>query len=260
MFLFLSGYGLCKSFDKSGLQSYWWKKLTRIGIPWLIWCCLFFAISRCFDVLHDSSFILRYWYLEYLFVWYLLFWVCNKFFSKRVCLIVFAIAAVAMFFIWKNLQAEQSLSFVAGVALAEKERINIKERYISNNWRYTLPIILFVYATIFLALKQLPQLRSYGEESLLMKFVQLNIKFPYALSAILCVTLNKTLRLLNKLIFPVGILSLELYLVQMQFFTLIEGLFTVLVIISASVVLLSITLHYLGDMAIKVLKPTNIKF
>lgn len=259
MFLFLSGYGLSKSFDKSSLQSYWWKKLTRIGTPWLIWCCMFFAISRCFDFLHDSSFVLRYWYLEYLFIWYLMFWICNKLFSKRVCLIVFTIAAIAMFFIWKNLQAEQSLSFLAGVALAKMGRVNNKGKRSLNKWRFALPTVLFAYATIFLALKQMPQIRAYGEESLFMKFVQLNIKFPYAMAAITAVFLNNTPAWLNKMICPIGVLSLELYLVQTQFFTLIEGSFSALVIISASVIFLSIILHYLGDKAIKILNPINIK-
>lgn len=260
MFLFLSGYGLSKSFDKSGLESYWWKKLTRIGIPWLIWCCMFFAISRCVVVLHDSSIILRYWYLEYLFVWYLLFWVCNKLFSKRISLIVYAISAVAMFFLWKNLQAEQSLSFVAGVALAEMERANCQRKRSSSKWRFAMPIALFVYATIFLALKQMPQIRAYGEESLFMKFMQLNIKFPYAMAAITAVFLNNTPAWLNKMICPIGVLSLELYLVQMQFCAMIESSYSNLIIISISVVVLSVILYFLSERLITLLKPIKIPF
>lgn len=259
MFLFLSGYGLDKSYKQSGLRSYWWKKLTRIGVPWLIWCCIFFALSKAVNVLQDNYFFLRYWYLEYLFVWYVLFWVSNSLFSERVCIIVLSLSAILMFFIWPNLQAEQSLSFVSGVVFSRIEEKIVSKNY-DNKWKYVLPITLFLYATLFLIVKQFPSIRGFGEESLLMKFVQINIKYPYSIAIISMVILFKTPLWLNKIIHPVGLLSLELYLVQMQFFALINGSTNAFFCILFVVIILSIILYYLDIRLNKVLGSIKIHF
>ena len=73
MFLFLSGYGINESSHINGLESFWKKKIVRIGILYLLWCLLL-LILRIFDTMHFPIFP-RYWYLEYLVLWYFIYWV-----------------------------------------------------------------------------------------------------------------------------------------------------------------------------------------
>lgn len=261
LFLLLSGFGLNESYYHSGLVSFWWKKLTRIGVPWLIWCMMFFLIGLAVPSLSKTHFIIRYWYLEYLIIWCLVFWIGRKIVLRRKMFLTFiAVVSIIMFFIWPCLKAEQSLSFTLGVFLSESNhQVETVKNSKHKKWLCVLPIILFFYATMFLFIKQIPEIRAFGEESLLMKVVQMNIKLPYALSVVLFFVRKKVPQWVGKIMIPIGLLSLELYLVQMEFFPYIQGHLTVLLLVTAVVVMLSILLHYLVKIIDKPLKAVNIK-
>lgn len=261
LFLVLSGYGLNESYHNSGLTSFWQKKLTRIGVPWLIWCGLFLFIGLVVPSLSKKHFLIRYWYLEYLITWCLIFWTGRLVLRERKAFVVLlAISSVAMFFVWPTLQAEQSFSFLTGVLLSEGNR---RPKRITADkpvrWVKLLPYCLFVFATVFLVIKQLPIVRLYGEQSLLMKVVQLNIKLPYAMSLLSFFLLNTVPMWSQKLIMPAGVLSLELYLVQMMFFTNIQGRFWVLLVDVAVIIGFSLLLHYIAGKVNTLLKPVWVK-
>lgn len=261
LFLLLSGYGLNESYHHSGLISFWWKKLTRIGVPWFVWCAMFFIIGLAIPSLSKIHFIIRYWYLEYLIIWCFVFWFGRKVIRQSNMFLAFiAVISVVMFFIWPCLQAEQSLSFALGVAFSEKNhRAEGNKVALSKKWFKLLPIGLFVYATLFLFIKQMPEIRAFGEQSLLMKVVQLNIKLSYALSVTIFFVQRHVPEWLEKMMLPVGVLSLELYLVQMEFFPNIQGRLWVLLLVTVAVVVLSILLHYIVKLIDKPLKAIKIK-
>ena len=170
-----------------------------------------------------------------------------------------AIVSIIMFFIWPCLQAEQSLSFAFGVFLSESNhQVETVKNSKHKKWLWALPLILFAYATIFLFIKQIPEIRAFGEESLLMKVVLLNVKLPYALSVVLLFVRNKIPQWVGKIMIPVGLLSLELYLVQMEFFPYIQGRLSVLILVTAVVVVLSVVLHYLVKIIDKPFKAVKI--
>ena len=76
MFLILSGYGINESYKRKGLDKYWRNKATRILTPYLLWTVLLSVISLIEKL--DIHFPLRYWFLEYLFLWYLVYYLARK--------------------------------------------------------------------------------------------------------------------------------------------------------------------------------------
>ena len=259
LFLILSGYGMNESYYHSGLHSFWWKKVIRIGLPWLIWCSIFFVISSVESV-WKVQFLIRYWYLEYLVIWCLLFWLGRSILHDNQYLpMVFAVLSVVMFIVFPNLQAEQSLSFLTGIIMSERvHKVDKSHEGYYKRLTVFLPFLFFAYATVFLMVKQLPVIRAYGEESLIMKFVQLNIKLPYALSILLFYIKMSIPRWVDSLIMPIGLLSLELYLVQMMFFASIHGSFTRLLFVMVAIIGLSVILHFLVGKANKLLNRITI--
>lgn len=103
LFLFMSGYGLYKSYRNDNLDGYWEKKIERIYIPLLFAniigaltyhlilnhksdraMILFGIISKEFIIYNPVT-----WYLHYLFYWYLIFWIIHRFVKHQKCRIVF---------------------------------------------------------------------------------------------------------------------------------------------------------------------------
>lgn len=101
-FLFLSGYGLCMSYLKDGLNDFWGKRLKRILIPYAICEICLFAINfikgqkysfieylsmftgTTRNNLVDGSM----WYINFILILYVLFFVCFYLFSERTAIII----------------------------------------------------------------------------------------------------------------------------------------------------------------------------
>ncbi len=238
IFLFLSGYGLNESYLLKGLDGYWWKKIIRVVIPYFIWCGL--LALTVWLLPYDSPVFRRYWYLEYLFLWYSIFWISKKFIPKYADLLMIVIT-VCLFPFLRNIQSEQSFSFVLGVLVSDwKEKLYNKK---GMQW--------FIWATLcmlcgmfFLYLKQIPIVRAFGEESVVVKLVQLGIKLPCGLGIIIFVSKIYRDNLFWRLWGFLGVVSLELYLVQMPFPDYIQGSWLNLVKILGLVSILTILLHY----------------
>lgn len=85
LFLFLSGFGLMKSYDEKGLKSFWKKKITNVYFPYIIVAILQLLIYRITDpkktviTISGLSFGLNvdptYWYISYLLFWYIAFYI-----------------------------------------------------------------------------------------------------------------------------------------------------------------------------------------
>ena len=238
IFLFLSGFGLQESYRKNGIKLFWPKRLIRIIIPYLVWVVLLFLVSRLLKF--DAPLFPHYWYLDYLLLWYALFWI-SKFFPSKYSPLFLLLVTVSLFFVLRNIQTEQSLSFLGGMLLSENKHILGKWK--NRSW-FVLAFTFLIIGAGCLAIKQLPSCRSFGEESILMKLIQLGIKLPVGLSLIIATWLSYKEISLFKCLAYIGIISLELYLVQMQFPQFVQGSFRNLILALLTVGVLSIILHY----------------
>lgn len=252
IFLFLSGYGLNESYISKGLRHFWKNKLLRLLLPYFLW--LIILIPILYIMYGEVQWFYRYWYIEYMLIWYILFWLSKKLipdYSEHLLLIL----AFSSFFVFPNIMAEQSLSFVCGVLFSvNKEKLcGYSSRYYS-----IVAILLLFFGITCLALKQIDALRSFGEESLIIKSCQLGIKFPIGLSLILLYTSIKSKRVIETIFSVLGVLSLEIYLVQMPLYSSISGSFTKLIIVLCMVSVLVLVLNFCTRFLIKKLTSGNV--
>lgn len=241
IFLFLSGFGLQESYRKNGIKLFWPKRLIRIIVPYLVWVVLLFLMSRLLKF--DAPLFPHYWYLDYLLLWYALFWI-SKFFPSKYSTLFLLMVTVSLFFVLRNIQTEQSFSFLGGMLLSENKHVLGKWK--KRSW-FGLAFTCFIIGVGCLAIKQLPYCRSFGEESILMKIIQLGIKLPVGLSLIIATWLSYKEVSFFKCLTSIGIISLELYLVQMQFPQFVQGSLLKMVIALSIVVVLSLIIHYLSN-------------
>lgn len=241
IFLFLSGYGNNESFLKKG--QFLSTKLLKIAIPYWLLYLILIIVGKCESISFKSilSNLLLwktdFWFVGYIFKWYVIYLITvNYFYPYR--WIIFPIAALLSFFFLTPLESEQSLSFICGVYFSEKKKVIFSSQSKIN----LIAIILFCFASIALFLKQLPTIRNLD---ISLRFIQLMIKLPYAVSIIVLLKWIKPLRS-NPLLLFLAPLSYELYLVQMPLLDLINTSSTLLLSVTTlSVVFLSILFAYL---------------
>ena len=148
------------------------------------------------------------WYLNYLLTCYIVFYLVIRVpFLTKHKIIVFTVLSVASFFLLREIKAEQSMSFLTGIALSEyKESELIRKRL---NWKIGIPFLITGIAT--LAIKQTDFIRN--ADQIIYNFVQLLIKLPCGLG--LCLIIISIAKKLNLRIFAIiGAISYELYLVH----------------------------------------------
>lgn len=254
IFLILSGYGISESIKTKGLGYYWENRFMRILVPYLLWLPCFWIIigTTNLNCTLDVPFP-RYWYLEYLLIWYLLCWILVKYIPKWV-ICGLAVFAILSFLLFPCLQAEQSFSFLLGF-LASQKRSSLTK--ISKGQVLILALGLFVTGSIMLATKQLPMIRSFGENSILMKAIQLLIKGSFAISIIILLNLFEVSKSMNGVISALavfGTYSLEMYLVQMVFWNDINHSLFKLSIYLIITVIISLLIRYLSKLIVSKIK------
>ena len=246
IFLFVSGFGLAESNKSKGIRFFWEKKFVRILIPYLIWIPFFWLIVKVIPLNCTLTFpIPRYWYREYLFLMYVIFWLFAKWLPKYL-IVGLACMGLVSFFVFPCLQAEQSLSFLLGV-VASKYKAKLER--ITTIKSVILAIVLFVVGGMFLAVKQLPAIRMYGENSMVMKLVQIMMKCSFAISLVFVVNLIVESGKVSwgaKLLSTFGAYSLEVYLVQMTFWNSIYHSWAKLLLYLIITVAVSILIHHLS--------------
>ena len=219
MFLFLSGFGLAESFKKNGLDGFWKKKVLRIAIPYLIWIPIYHILIRVSPLgsINHLEIIPRYWFIEYLFILYIIFYITFRFFKEK-ALVTIAILGVFSFVWLNNLRAEQSFSFLCGLLFSNyKSQIsnwgNIKSMHIS--------LLLITIGLTALLIKQTPALKEYDLESKIICFLNLMTKLSVASGIILFFVYR--LPKGDTFFLSIGNISYELYLVHVPFFMVITG-------------------------------------
>lgn len=206
----------CSTYTGGGIAPYyyWWRK--RFITVWIPYIILQLIIYWPFHEFEFSSFILDLilikplyqngWYLQYLFMWYVIFYTVRRIgFLDRHRVIIFIAVSVVCFFTLREIKAEQSLSFLLGIILSEKK--DWQERL----FRIKCSILLIVFGVICLAIKQLPVIRL--SPQIIMNLVQLGVKLPVGFGLmILAFWMLKRIQLRG--LYLVGIMSYELYLIH----------------------------------------------
>ena len=126
LFLFCSGYGLMTSYYQKGLKGFWRKKLLSVYLPFAFVEIIAAIIYKhpLIDALLDLVFVKKLnpygWYMQYLAVCYILFYVVVRWISnKKIWFLIWGITAGLSFVFYPTLQAEQAISFIGGLSLAE---------------------------------------------------------------------------------------------------------------------------------------------
>ena len=221
IFLFISGYGLNESYKKNGLSHYWRNKIVRVLVPYFIIITLLYVYRLKFAwsqyILDILGFKTTYWYIAFLIKWYIAFWVFSRYF-KRYRTWLLSIMGVIILLLFPNIEAEQAFSFLLGYIVSSKiEYFKSLPYRIYVKWA----VLSFVVGTSFLAVKQLPSIRA-CEYEFIYNIIQAGIKFPYAISIICLLGLFPNVIKSRFLVFT-GMISYELYLVQMPFYAKIDG-------------------------------------
>lgn len=207
VFLISSGYGLNESYKRYGVcgGGYWQPKIIRVLIPYLI------VISAClaYAIVSKNEFEFPYyWYLDFMFLWYLVFYAVIKIpgaYEKKYWIL--GVTSLAVFLLGNGIRAEQAVSFLVGVLISD-HYVEAKKRIV--DYRYIL--VLSMIGILLLGLKQFPLLRSI-EDSLIWYGLQLMMKMALAI-AILGLTQRLQVLMNNKMILMVGGISYEFYLIH----------------------------------------------
>ena len=212
IFMILSGYGLTMSYQKSGVKRFWWKRFTGIFIPWLF----VILITMQPWTLYNQEWFWKYlffidygpWYMQYLFVWYILFFVahCSQW-SCRIRWYVIGISALLMFLYWGPIQQEQSLCFPLGMWIGEHyERV----KKIDKRIYLRLSAVAAIVAILALGAKQIPNIRS-DISSWTFITLQVILKTSMAIAVITAVPFISKIKNSRFLLFT-GVISYEMYL------------------------------------------------
>ncbi len=245
IFLLLSAYGLNESWNRNGATFWWRKRFVAVFLPYILVQLLCYWTTHDFSLLSFLKDIFLIsplhnygWYLNHLLLWYILFYIVMRVsLLRKYKILIFTIISVCMFFCLRELRAEQSLSFLAGILLSEYKQSTFVIK--TTNWKYGL--LLLLLGVSFLALKQIPFIREMPQ--ILFNLVQLMIKFPCGLGVcFIAIDLAKKINM--KLFVFVGSFSYELYLLHgyaIQYTP--HSLMGAVICISASVVA-AILLHW----------------
>lgn len=212
IFLLVSGYGLAISANRKGVNSFWRKKFVRVFLPWMIvWLIVRLFNADSFQPRTILSLFTPNWFLQYLFVCYVVFYLCFKWaYQYRLYLLSFF--ALMTFCFWGNIQAEQCCSFQIGVLLAENRNIFV---YVKKSIKILLLVSMIMFL-MTLGIKQIECVRMFIENHSVAEHT-LNLILKSSLG--ICVIASCTIgyKYINsKYVQLIGRMSYELYLVHMS--------------------------------------------
>lgn len=151
LFLLCSGFGIEKSFKKSGRKDYWKKRIVNVWLPYALielLCVWHHPEVGVTGVIADLLLIRPWhpfgWYMQFLFIWYILYYL-TSFASRKIQAGVFLMASVVMIVFWTSLRAQNSLSFLIGILFARNEKLFFR----CMNWK-TLLVATLMSVGIFM--------------------------------------------------------------------------------------------------------------
>lgn len=235
IFLFCSGFGLTKSCQKNGLKHFWRNKLISVYCPFVI-VELIAAIAykrEAPEVLLELLLIKMQhpygWYLQYLFVCYVLFYFGMRFVpNARIRYAIWGMIATSTFMFCSNLQGEQAISFLAGILLAE----HLNGTFVSFNRRYMIAGGgLLILSVCLLSVKQLQIARVYPHVHTLLNLL---LKTSCAAGLLL---ISGWRTIMKGIVCRFGILSYALYLVHGYFMWIVSSSVTGFYLLDAVIML-----------------------
>lgn len=169
-FVFLSGYGLFSSYNKNGLTNYWEKKVNKIYFPAVLAQCIGTVIYAILTwevpdrtTLFDDIFVRTFQsdfnpyigYLQYILIWYILFYAIYKIIHHCAGrILVWSIVSLFMWLftgeIFSGLSNEYCLAFPLGVAWALITNKQINYLKISNNGNKRKLLIVAVVSVLII--------------------------------------------------------------------------------------------------------------
>lgn len=224
IFIIITGFGLNESFRKNNLNNYWKKKIVSVWFPFFLIRLYFFvgqfALFKekvdlhlfiremlLFEMNHPYS-----WYIQFLFIWYLVFYILSKIFinNNKLRIGMIFIFSIGLLFSSNGLWAEQAISFFAGVFFSEIKNSNPKKlNYLFNSNK--IIFFLFTLGISFLILKQFNFIRLLPNT--IYSIIELFIKFPLALVVLIFIN-NFYYLFKNNFINYLGTNSYSIYLVH----------------------------------------------
>lgn len=223
LFLFCSGFGLTKSYQKNGLKHFWRNKLTSVYCPFVA-VELFSAVlykRTVINVLLELLFIKMqnpyFWYLQYLLVCYVLFYLGMRFISDaRIRYAIWGTIAAGTFVFCSNLQGEQAISFLSGILLAERlgdtTNMSCERRHAIAGGGG-----LLILSVCLLAVKQLPIARVYPHVYTLLNLL---LKTSCAAGLLLISGFKPVMK---RIVCQFGVISYALYLVHGYFMWIVSS-------------------------------------
>lgn len=236
IFLFLSGYGLYKSFEKNGLKNYWYKKITKVMIPywfvqigWFIYQIIlrkkqynaFLVITSIIGIAPNNVFDSTMWYISNIIFWYIVFYLIFRLVknTKYAVMLQFGIAVVIILFgceIWQY-GYQYQLAFSVGILCAVIER--------KNNWRFLGGSKCIGEGCLLLGITVIWKL-IYWKNPLVDNVLGISLCYIVInLSEKIFVIFshNKLIRLLSFGLTKIGSVSYILYLIEMYFIIMIPS-------------------------------------
>lgn len=214
IFLFLSGYGLMKSFEKNGLNGFFKKRFLTVLAPFYIMTTFTYFINggdkntlrdlfKTYTFTNlDMNIDATMWYIYFIAIWYVAFYVAARFLRSPL-LISSSLLLLSILFIINNpFSGHENLRFQTALhAFSFPMGIVISQLSISKTLRKAIAIISIV-AFAFIYISQWEAYEDY-------KFMLSCIAFALAITSLIsCYEFS------FKSLFFVGSISFEAYLVE----------------------------------------------
>ena len=218
VFLFCSGYGIEKSYEKHGRKNYWYKRIINVLVPYIFIELLALPLHYhhgFISVLKDLLLIQPLhpfgWYMRFLFIWYIIYYISSYIGKHKMPLLI-----IAGFVIWAlcdSLHAQNAFSFAFGVIIA---RTSLLENIVKPR---NVLIGLLLGVLLFLTRDFIKN--SNVDQRLLWNTISLLYYLSLIITTILAYKLisYNRVKLPYKAISLIGVFSYELYLVHGYAFT-----------------------------------------
>lgn len=188
-----------------------------------------------YDVLTQNEVAIPYyWYLDFMLLWYLVFFVVIRIpnlYSHRYSIL--GIASLVVFIVGcafnNGVRAEQAVSFFIGVWISDNYE-KAKEKITDSR----MIAVLLIIGIVLLGCKQMPAIRAM-ENTAVWKEIQLVMKVSIALATIGLIYKIKSI-FNNRFISVLGLISYEIYLVHYQLLELpLKGFVGMLIFVTVSI-------------------------
>jgi len=247
LFLICSGFGLYKSYEKTGLDDFFKKRLFKVIIPYWVLVIAYYIINPSeFTMLALISNILLVstvnaytWFVQFIILLYIMFYLVYRFVPENKRIPFIGLLSIMFFLLVKNgLWAEQAFSFLIGISFAKysKDKIPVsKARLIGCS--------TLILGIVSLFIKQLPVIRN--SNYLVFNGVQVVLKIAIAIGIIYLTYLLLRFSL-SKIFAFAGTVSYEIYLVHTLFiFIVINGFTKINLIMYIMVCCLAVYVFYI---------------